>query len=128
MDWLERVTWLVELPPRPPDFRVLDRQNVNLPAAERLADAAQRCWQHLLTKDTKRFAQAVTDSFQAQQQMFPLMVPPDLQKDVAQLASQAMGMKLCGAGGGGYALLVSEDPIESGIHVQIQRKNKVLRD
>ncbi len=128
LDWLERVTWLVELRPRQSDFRVLDQQHVNTVDAERLSDAADRCWKSLLGKEIDGFAEAVSDSFDVQRSMFPLMVPPPLQKDVDQLAAQAQGMKLCGAGGGGYALLVSESPVEGGFHIQIQRKDKIFRD
>ena len=128
LDWLEHILWLVELPPRPPDFRVLDRQNVTSTAAEKLSVAAQQCWRHLLAKETQGLAEAITDSFHAQREMFPLMVPADLQEDIDQLSEQALGIKLCGAGGGGYALLVSENPIEDATAIYIQRKEKVFHD
>ena len=53
------------------------------------------------------FAHAVTDSFQAQQAMFPRMVTPEVTTAIRQLSTNVLGYKLAGAGGGGYLVAIA---------------------
>jgi mevalonate kinase len=43
--------------------------------------------------------------------MFPAMINPEIEKVISQYKNKPLVWKLSGAGGGGYLILVSEQPI-----------------
>jgi galactokinase/mevalonate kinase-like predicted kinase len=57
--------------------------------------------------------------------MFPSMVNEMIDELISVYRNTALGWKVSGAGGGGYLILVSEQPIENGIKVYIRRKNNI---
>ena len=54
--------------------------------------------------------------------MFPNMLTPEAEAEIALLRSRAFGWKFTGAGGGGYLIAVSEKQPENAIKVRIRRK------
>ncbi len=122
LEWLEKHLWLIPLYPRHDDFDVLSGTNINKKSAEKLSRAAEDCWQAILNKDLIAFGKAVTDSFNAQIEMYPNMVSADIMETLDKYKKQSSGWKLNGAGGGGYFTFVSEKPIENAIQIRI-RKN-----
>jgi galactokinase/mevalonate kinase-like predicted kinase len=99
---------------------VLDVQHVDATRARRLADAAEAAWEALLALDAERFGAAMTESFDAQVDMFPLMVTPDIRATIARHEANTLGHKITGAGGGGYVVLFGEKPVEGAIRVKIR--------
>ena len=61
------------------------------------------------------------EAFEAQIAMFPAMSNPDVRKAIRHYQDIASGWKLSGAGGGGYLVLVSEQPIANAIQLKIRR-------
>ena len=72
-------------------------------------------------KDIRKFGKAFKASFDAQVAMFPLMKSKTVRDTIEIYKDKALGWKLAGAGGGGYLVLVSEDPIENAIRIRIRR-------
>ncbi|MGN6505123.1 MAG: hypothetical protein ACTHM6_06110 [Tepidisphaeraceae bacterium] len=91
--------------------------------ARRLSDAAEAAWSALLARDAKRFGQAMTDSFNAQVAMFPLMTTPDILNTIETHRGKTLGHKITGAGGGGYVVFFSEQPIEGAQRVRIRTED-----
>ena len=56
--------------------------------------------------------------------MFPKMVDDGIRAVIDRYRCQALGWKLSGAGGGGYLILVSEQPIPNALQVRIRRKGE----
>lgn len=121
LDWIEKRLWLVPLYPRYNDYDVLSNTNINARDAQRLSEAAQRCWNAILGKDAQAFGLAVKDSFEAQIAMYPNMVSDDIIDIIGKYRDKAIGWKISGAGGGGYLTLVSETPVENAIQIRIRR-------
>jgi galactokinase/mevalonate kinase-like predicted kinase len=55
--------------------------------------------------------------------MFPNMVDSITNEIIEKYKHLAHGFKLSGAGGGGYLILVSEQPIDNAIQIKIRRRS-----
>ena len=121
LEFIEKHLWFITLSPRIGDFDVLADSNINQPNAQNLADAANSCWQAIQNKNLQNFGAAMRESFEAQIAMFPNMVNPDILEILETYKDKALGWKLSGAGGGGYLVLVSENPVKNAIQIRIVR-------
>jgi cytidyltransferase-like protein len=122
LSWLESKIYLVSLSPRIPSFNVLENTEINKDNARNLALAAESTWKAILEKDLSLFAQSFTDSFEAQVKMFPNMVNKQIREIIDQYKKLALGWKISGAGGGGYLIFISEQPIVNAFKIKIRRE------
>lgn len=120
--FLESRLYLKHIAARPGEFVVLAQQHLSAQNATRLAHAADRFWNAALACDAHEAGRAMTDSFDAQVAMFPLMRSSEVDKAIEQFAPKALGYKLSGAGGGGYLVLFSDQPIADAIRPRIRRE------
>jgi hypothetical protein len=123
LTWTEKNLYLVTLGPRIGSYSVLDNTRITVDGAAGLASAAADCWNAIHKKDIKAFGDAFRRSFEAQVAMFPNMVDPGIIATIEQYKDKAWGWKLSGAGGGGYLILVSHEPVEGAMQIKIRRKN-----
>ncbi len=123
LSWLENNLYLIPLDPRQQDYNVLANTNINKENAKVLADAALGCWNAIQEKDIQQFGKYFLDSFHAQIAMFPNMVDSITNEIIEKYKHLAHGYKLSGAGGGGYLILVSEQPIDNAIQIKIRRRS-----
>ncbi len=123
LNWLESRLYLVSLGPRASSYSVLADTNITPANAKALADAADACWQAIPRKDTAAFGKAFTAAFEAQVAMFPHMASDHVREMIETYRPIARGWKLSGAGGGGYLILVSDEPIKNAIQVKIRRQH-----
>jgi mevalonate kinase len=76
-----------------------------------------------MEKDLTAFAAAYQASFQAQVEMFPLMMSADLQKYIDAYRDRILAYKLSGAGGGGYIAAVYDGTMPDGaLPITIRRR------
>ncbi len=122
LDWLEQHLYLLPLGPRRLGYRALDDTCINLENVRALALAAEACWEALLRQDTVGFGRAFRQSFEAQTALFPNMVDTGILAQIEQFRDKALGWKLSGAGGGGYLILVMEEPVPDAIQIKIRRQ------
>lgn len=105
--WLEDHICVVPMFPRRPGTSVVEGKDINPTKVKALTEAADRCWEAILAKDLTTFADAYNASFAAQVAMFPAMIQPGVQEHIDEWrAKGAIGLKMCGAGGGGHLALV----------------------
>jgi cytidyltransferase-like protein len=121
LEWLEKRIWMIPLYPRNMDFDVLANTNIDEKGASWLSEAAAACWKALQEKNAVEVGKAITQSFEAQIYMFPEMVTPDILKQIDAFKESVLGWKVSGAGGGGYLIFFSEQPIENAIQIRIRR-------
>lgn len=121
LTWIEERIWMIPLYPRVDSYDVLENKNIDEEGAKRLSIAAAQCWAALMAKDAMLVGKAMTESFEAQIAMFPNMVTPGVLEQIDQYKEKALGWKLSGAGGGGYLILLSENPVENAIQIRIRR-------
>lgn len=121
IEFIEKHLWFITLSPRGNSYNVLSGTNINTENAKALADAADDCWHSIQTKDLKAFGSSFRRSFEAQIAMFPHMVNDAILEQIEDYKPMALGWKLSGAGGGGYLVFVSEQPIPNAIQIRIRR-------
>ncbi len=120
--FLEEHLWLIALPQRTANYDVLGNTRINLESARKLSAATEQCWQALLRGDVAAWGDATRRCFEAQLEMFPNMETPEMREAIARYRSQAHGWKVTGCGGGGYLLLISEQPIENAMRITACRE------
>lgn len=121
LSWIESRLWLIPLYPRRAEYDVFAGTRVSAENARALAEAADAAWQAILRRDAKAWGEATSAAFEAQIAMFPNMAPPEVLEMTAKYAPVSLGHKISGAGGGGYLILVSENPVKNAIQIRIRR-------
>jgi hypothetical protein len=122
--WLEKHLHFVTLGPRRDGFHVRSGERITPASVRALAQAAEGCWQAILKMDLAEFGRQFRNSFEAQVRLFPKMMTPDVRAAIKQYASQALGWKLSGAGGGGYLVLVSQREIPGALQIKIRSESR----
>jgi cytidyltransferase-like protein len=122
LSFVERSLQLVSLGPRFADYDALVDTVFDRERAKALADAAEGHWDAILSQDIVRFGHTMRQSFEAQVAMFPNMMNERVAALITENRDCALGWKLSGAGGGGYLILVAEEPIPGAIRVIARRE------
>ena len=91
--------------------------------ARNLSIAAEKCWDAILNKDLNKFGEAVTESLNAQLNLFPNMAPSDVLEQIMKYSQNpdVKGWKISGAGGGGYLILVCDKHLKESMSIKIRR-------
>ena len=118
--FLEQALYLIPLGPRDHGYDPLRGQQLTVAGAQALAEAAEACWQALRLKDLRAFGEAVRRSFEAQVSLFPGMRTAAVAEAIDR-HKNALGWKLSGAGGGGYLIVVSDQPIHPAVRIHVRR-------
>ena len=140
LSWLESHLCLIPMFPRRQGCSVVAGSSINVQKVMNLSKAADACWNAIMHCDLKGFAEAFKASFEAQTALFPGMVNPSgeilpsepdgflptVQAYIDKYSATpgVMALKMSGAGGGGYLILVCEDAAsfpEGAIPVTIRR-------
>jgi cytidyltransferase-like protein len=123
LQWLEDRLYMVMLWPRKEGLNLMVNTQINKENVRLLAEAADGCWKAIMEKNFMEFSHFFRDSFEAQVRMFPNMISEDIQKVIDSYREEASAWKLAGAGGGGYLILVAENPIPGAMKLKIRRKD-----
>lgn len=121
--WLEGHLKLVPLFPRPAEYSVISNVDVHKAGVEALAGYAEDCWQAVRQMDLPGLGTAVSGVLQAQVAMFPNMMNDEIRRRMDAVQDRAFGMKVSGAGGGGYLILVTDRQIEGSLPIRIRRED-----
>lgn len=123
LDWIEEHICLIPLYPRKAEYDVYENTSINQKNARNLSIAADKCWDAILSRDLEKFGSAVTESFNAQLNMFPNMAPSDVLEQIMKYSQnpEVKGWKISGAGGGGYLILVCENHLQEALSIRIRR-------
>jgi len=119
--FVEDLLYLVPLGPRPSDFDVLSDTSIDREGARRLGEAAEECWRSIQARDKAAFGRAVRASMEAQVAMFPHMITGTIAALIEEYRERALGWKISGAGGGGYLILVADEPVDHGFKIVARR-------
>ena len=122
LSWLEEHLFMVLLWPRDQNLDLLKETNINKENVFELSNASRYCWQSIKNMDLPNFSKYFLKSFEAQVEMFPAMVNPEIEQVINRYKKEALAWKLAGAGGGGYLILVSEKPVKDAMRIKIRRK------
>lgn len=109
ISWLESHIAILPMFPRRPGCSVVDGKDITPEKVSRLTGAASRCWDAMMARDLRAFAEAFRDSFEAQVAMFPAMIQPGVEEYINQWRDRSLALKMAGAGGGGHLILVFDE-------------------
>src|ERR1039457_7099997 len=123
LNWIEQHLFLIPLGQREANFDVLKGKQITAPNVRALAVAADGCWHAIQEMNLPEFGRQMRASFEAQVSLFPQMTNVAVKKMILHHAKKSLGWKLSGAGGGGYLVLVSEQPVPGAIRLAIRRPN-----
>lgn len=121
LSFIEKHINLIPLAQRERTYSPYEGKDIRREFAQSLAAAADDCWQAIQACDYEAFALSVRHGFEAQVKLFPRMVTPEVEAQIARYKDSCKGWKLCGAGGGGYLVLVSDREIPGCMKVRIRR-------
>ena len=123
--FLEEHLVMVPMEPRKPGCSVTEVKDITPTKVKALTDAADACWNAILSRDLEAFAAAYKASFEAQTAMFPGMIAPTyvghpeldntyIAEAIARYSAMedVLAWKMPGAGGGGYLALIVKDAKE----------------
>lgn len=122
--FVENTLYLVPLGPRFDGFDVLADTVINTERAKALAEAADAHWEAILNQDLETFGRSMRQAFEAQVAMFPNMMNARVAALIEKYRHQTLGWKLSGAGGGGYLILVSGEPVSEAVRVVARRASE----
>ncbi len=123
LTWLESVLFLQQTRPRPDGFELFTgREDYSARAVGRLRDAAECVWAAIERRDTPSLAEAINEVHAAQQGIFPGYVSPEVEPILEHTRSAHLAVKLAGAGGYGYMIVVSECPPPAALRVTARRR------
>ena len=111
LSWLQQHLCLIPMFPRREGCSVVEGKDITEAKVINLANAAERCWNAIKAKHLHQFAEAYSDSFNAQVALFPAMIQPGVQDYIDRYSAidDVLAWKMPGAGGGGYLVLVVTD-------------------
>ncbi len=121
LQFIESHIWLVALPLRRADYTPFAQTHISADGARRLADATDAIWDAVKAHDAVAWGRATTAAFDAQTAMFPDMISPEMREAIDAYRDTALGWKITGAGGGGYLVIISEQPIANAIQIHACR-------
>ncbi len=114
--WLESVLYLVPTFKRPKDLNVIGRIDVTKTKVRGYNESTQRVWKYIKKKDAKKLGEEITFNDFLLNSLMPHRINTRLSEYISDLSldENILGYKICGAGGGGYLLVVSEKPVKGG--------------
>lgn len=111
LQWLEAHLVMLPMDPRSAGCSVVEGKRLEEARVRALTDAADRCWEAIMSRDLAAFASAYKASFDAQVSLFPGMIQGTVQSYIDRWSNVpgVLAWKMPGAGGGGYLACVVED-------------------
>lgn len=111
LEWLESHLCMIPMDPRRPGCSVVEGMDITKDKVRDLANAADDCWDAIMSLDLDAFAAAYKASFNAQTSMFPAMIQGCVQSYIDRYSrlDDVLAWKMPGAGGGGYLACVVKD-------------------
>ena len=129
--WLEQVINLLPVNQRPPGYNPLGIKNLNESWIQRLGDTGNACYEAIIEKDIRLLGESLNECIRCWEIILPQTLRhPTLSVDLVQLLNyyqnRYAGAMYSGCGGG-YLVVVSEDPIPGAFKVRIRTKHQEER-
>jgi hypothetical protein len=122
--WLEGVTYMVPVAPRPVGYHPLGVKNLAPEWIRRLGQSGRDCYEAILAKDAKAFGATLNECMECWAAILPHTlqhetVTTDLAAILECYQSKYAGAMYSGCGGG-YLYVVSERPVPGGSQVRVR--------
>lgn len=122
--WLEDVLYLLPVAPRPPGYNPLGVQNLDPAWVRRLGQSGLDCYAAILSRDILALGASLNECMRCWEALLPHTVRhPTITVDLMGLLGVYQdhypGAMYSGCGGG-YLIVVSEEPVAGGIKVKVR--------
>ena len=117
-DWLSRIIHLVPLKPRPEGYDPLEERDLRRDWVGQLGQAGRLCFESILKRDIYGLGEAMNSTFSMWRKILPHTVPDPI-ADIWEKFASYPGAVTSGCGGG-YMMVVSEEPLEETINIRIK--------
>jgi hypothetical protein len=121
--WLERVLHMLPIEPRPEGYNPLDRKNLNSRWVERLGTTGKTCFAAIRNRNLRALGESMNECMVCWEKLLPRTIShPSLAVDLKRILGvyqrEYPGAMYSGCGGG-YLLVVSDQPVGFSVDVRI---------
>lgn len=122
IDYLNNYLYLVQTKPRPDNFNLFDgRENFKFDLIKKQRDLSIECWESIKEMNIKKFANCINEVYLNQKLIIPNYESEYCKPIIENFKKNHLGVKLMGAGGYGYAMVITENPENNFIKVKINK-------
>lgn len=122
IDWLNKYLYIVHLKKRPEEFVLYNGdENISLDVLEKQNKLADSCLLHIKNKNIVEFGKLINQVHYNQKQIWPNYECACCKPIIEKYQHTHYGCKLMGAGGCGYALVITDKPETNFIKVTITK-------
>lgn len=118
--YLSKYLYLVQTKPRPDGFNLFDgRENFSFENVNQQRLLGIECWESIKKMNIERFAKCINNVHENQKRIIPNYESEYCKPIIKEYQKNHMGVKLMGAGGYGYAMIVTDKPEKSFMKINI---------
>ena len=122
-NWLQSVLFLKQTRTRPLGYNVFDgRESFDKNLVKYHSELGDETWDSIKTMDTQRLGNLINQVHNSQKNMIPGYESEEIKEIIARYKENHLGVKLMGAGGYGYMLIVSDKPEKEFKRISIKLK------
>ena len=121
--WLSDHIFLKQTQPRPLGYNVFDgRENFSETAIKNHRDLGIECWKAIKRMEIATFSEIINEVHLSQKSMIPGYEHEEVKPIIDSIRLSHLAVKLMGAGGFGYMMIVSESPEKDFIKLSVKIK------
>tara|TARA_Y100000401_G_scaffold65060_1_gene51830 strand:+ start:4215 stop:5348 length:1134 start_codon:yes stop_codon:yes gene_type:complete len=119
--WLSSVLFLKQTKPRPLGYNVFDgKESFDLEKVKHHSELGRECLDAIKKMNATVLGEVINSVHNSQKNMIPGYESSEVKSIINSVKDSHLGVKLMGAGGYGYMMIVSEDPHEDFIKISIR--------
>ena len=115
LQFIQDHVFLFPLHPRDPNLHPYYQPNLDYSTIKDAVAAVELCWNAIWSRDVINLGKSFNDCYDAQAKLFPQIETDEVRFITTILRNKTYGCKMTGAGGGGYFIVVADEPIEGSI-------------
>lgn len=120
--WLGDNIFLKQTKPRPIGYNVFDgREQFVLDKVRRHSELGQECFNAIKKMDIKWLGDVINSVHDSQRNMIPNYESDEIKESIQNIKRNHLGVKLMGAGGYGYMMIVSQNPDKDFIKISVRK-------
>lgn len=122
IDWLNNYLYIVHIKKRPEEFVLYNGDElISIDVLKKQNELVDKCWKSIEDKNIVEFGKVINSVHNNQKEIWPNYESAFCKPIIENYQKNHYGCKLMGAGGCGYAMIVTDKPEENFIKVKITK-------